>query len=55
VDAIQREDQVEALRIAEWLDEQHGLKTHATEVVQDWCKHKSQSWDFCEEEDNEIK
>jgi len=38
VDAIRREDQVEALRIAEWLDKQHGLKKHATEVIQDWVQ-----------------
>ena len=55
VDAIRREDQVEALRIAEWLDEQRGFEAHViviTKIVQEWCAHSSQEWDFCKEGDN---
>lgn len=57
VDAIRREDQEEALRIAEWLDEQHNLKAkaHITGVVQDWCALSGQELDFCQEEDSETK
>jgi len=55
VDAIWRRDQVEALRIAEWLDEQHGFEAHViviTKVVRDWCALNGQELDFCKEEDS---
>lgn len=58
VDAIQREDQVEALRIAEWLDEQRGFEAHViiiTKIVQDWCALNGQESDFCKEEDSETE
>lgn len=57
VDAIQREDQVEALRLAEWLDEQQASKSNTApianlEIVKTWCALRGEVEGICKEEKN---
>lgn len=54
VDAIDRRDEAEAVRLAEWLDARlaAGGKASPTtdgDVVRAWCDLGEHQWDFCEE------
>lgn len=54
VDAIQREDQQEALRLAEWLDEQQSSESSTAptanlEIVKTWCALRGEVEGICKE------
>ena len=57
---LTEEDQVEALRIAEWLDEQQASKSSTVptvnlEIVKMWCALRGEVEGICKKVDNEAK